>query len=148
MTLPDPGSPPRWEDDRVGWCAWYLLSNPQVYKAYRELADDYRLHNPERICSSDLFFNVLRYFSVVRAWGDEFSINNNAKSLFARLYQIERPEARFENRRSWVDDMTEDDWTAIFDVFAPISEGWVNPRTPPLSFEQLFHGLLDDDSAA
>lgn len=134
---------PRWEDDRLAWCIWYLQTNPHVYVAYRQLADDYRKDDPKRVCSSDLFFSVLRYMSVVRAWGDDYSLNNNAKAIFARLYQLERHDAQFDNRKSWIDEIDELGWTTLIEVFAPISEGRVALLSlPELEFDDLFEGLL------
>jgi hypothetical protein len=111
---------PRWTDqipDRIAWCVWLLEHNPAVFQEFRRLAGQFRQRNPDGRFSAELVLNVIRWQTTTRTTGDVFSIGNNAKSLFARLYLAEHPTALLEKRNSWLDHLSPSEWQTILDAW-------------------------------
>jgi hypothetical protein len=111
---------PKWSKnvkDRILWCCWFLEHNPSVYNAFKAIADARVLRNPNKRISSESIVNTLRHDTNIRAEGDQYAINSNAKPLLARLYQIERPKANLDNRNSWLDHLTANEWQAIMNAW-------------------------------
>jgi len=102
---PTPATTPSWAEDKFGWCLWYLNENGHLYVAFREAADALFERHPTARTSAETILQHLRYLTPATAEGDPFKINNNARSLFARLYLVERPQYRdqFERRTSHLD---------------------------------------------
>ena len=82
--------PGNWAADRVSWCLAYLRQNPQVYRGFVRLADEWRAVRADRPTSADMLCHALRFQLGLSATGDDWNINNNLTSLFGR---------------SWVDDL-------------------------------------------
>lgn len=111
---------PKWSQnipDRIAWCVWFLAHNPDVYTQFRVMADEFRARNPARPFSAELVVNALRFNSSTRTEGDVFGIGSNAKSLLARLYKLERPEANLDLRRCWLDSLAREEWQTILDAW-------------------------------
>jgi hypothetical protein len=121
---------PKWSAsfrDRTAWCVWFLKYNPNVYNAFRQLADARMAMNPKKQISSEGTINTLRHDTNVQAHGDRYRINSNSKSLLARLYQLERPGAKLGNRKAWLDDLPTAQWDEIVSA-------WRNAKDAPLEF--------------
>ncbi len=111
---------PKWSeniDDRIAWCCWFLENNPSVYETFKVIADARVFKNPDKRISSEGIVNALRYDTNVRADGDQYAINSNAKPLLARLYQLERPNAKLDSRNSWLDHLDPCEWKVILDAW-------------------------------
>jgi hypothetical protein len=111
---------PKWSKnvkDRILWCVWFLENNPSVYNGFKAIADARVLRNPNKRISSESIVNTLRHDTNIRAEGDQYAINSNAKSLLARLYLCERPKANLDNRNSWLDHLTPIEWQVILDAW-------------------------------
>lgn len=116
---------PRFEDDPVAWAVWFLTENGQVYKAFRRLCDERLAVNPEARIGSKQVVEVLRWFTPIRSSGDVAKINNNATSLLARLYILERPHHKdaFTTRKSIWDSLGKEDNERILLAFESLREG-------------------------
>jgi hypothetical protein len=108
--------------DPLGYYVWHLTTHPEVYRAFRQAADDYRLPNPGRRVSADMICHVLRYRSGVGVHDDVFAINNVLTPLYARLYLIERPTAVMSIRGSLLDALDDSEQAQLMTVFAPLRE--------------------------
>jgi hypothetical protein len=116
---------PKWSknvDDRVSYACWMLNWNPQVYIAYRCEADAQRLKNPSRRISSEDIVNKLRHHTLIRADGDYFKVNSNAKSLFAELYKLERTDAKIGKKPRWLDHLTDEQWQPILAALKKLND--------------------------
>lgn len=73
--------------------------NPQVYQALRRLALNLATSGRKRGSINQLF-EVLRYEYALRTQGDEYKLNNNWRSRYARLLMESEPALRgwFETR--------------------------------------------------
>lgn len=73
--------------------------NPQVYQALRHLAINLVASGRKRGSINQLF-EVLRYEYSLRTKGDEYKLNNNYRSYYARLLMNNEPALRgwFETR--------------------------------------------------
>jgi hypothetical protein len=111
---------------RIKWAVWYLQTNFAVYRAFRARADDFRARNPNARFGASMIFEALRYLSSDHAKEDIFAVNNNAISLFARLYLLEEPDAKLETRGAWFDLLSSDERRVILDVF--VAQGGVIAR--------------------
>jgi hypothetical protein len=111
---------PKWSEripDRIKWSEWFLQNNPQVYRKFYGLANEYEQRNPGRGISSELIVNVMRFQTRIRATGDVFGISSNAKPLLSRLYLLEYPNAKMECRKSWLDHLAPQEWKQITDAW-------------------------------
>lgn len=115
-------SAPDWAADPAGWCAWLLTTNGHLYVEFRRLVDEMLRANPSARLSADQVCHVMRWNAQLRSEGDFFKVNNNASALFARLYALERPQARgvFETRRSALDDLPLEEWERVLLAFEPL----------------------------
>ncbi len=116
---------PHWTqnvDDRVAYACWMLNCNPQVYIAYRSVADAQRFKNPFRRISSEDIVNKLRHHTLIRADGDYFKVNSNAKSLFAALYKLERTDAKIGKKKRWLDYLTDEQWQSILTALKNLND--------------------------
>lgn len=107
---------PAWSDNistKVAWCVWFLETHPEVYQTFRAAADAKRLGNPDARIGVDVIVQNLRWNTGTRATGDIFKLNNNCRPLLARLYLRERPGAKLETRRSWLDTLHPHEWQII-----------------------------------
>lgn len=119
-----PGRPnritvPRWSEripDRVAWCVWLLKFNPTVYAAFVRSAEDHKRRFPTWRLSSELIVVNLRFMPGVRTEGDVFAISSHAKSLLARVYKAENPDADFDLRRCWIDVLHADEWEILLEA--------------------------------
>lgn len=69
----------------------YHAENPQVYEKFRELAIEMRA-NGRRKYSAEIIINVMRWHFDLKTKGDVFEINNDFKSIYARLLVYHHPE--------------------------------------------------------
>lgn len=106
----DADAAPDWSTDPFAWCLWYLRANGHIYRAFREAADALFDRHPNARTSAETILQHLRYLTPATADGDPFKVNNNARSLFARLYIAERPARRdqFERRTCHLDSLPAD----------------------------------------
>jgi hypothetical protein len=78
----------------------FHAANPQIY---RELvARARRAHDAgARRIGIGMLFEILRWRHILRTGGDEFKLNNNYRSYYARLIMLREPdlEGIFETRR-------------------------------------------------
>jgi hypothetical protein len=65
--------------------------NPQVYDELVGMARRWRRSGHER-CGIGMLFEVLRYRYGLRTAGDEFKLNNNYRSRYARKIMAEHPD--------------------------------------------------------
>ena len=113
---------PDFSVDPVGYYVWHLENHPQMYRQFRDLADQYRIHNPGARLSADMICHVLRFQAGMSAAGDRFAVNNNLTSLYARLYVRERPATRIDIRRGYLDSLTPEDQARLDAAFAGVRE--------------------------
>lgn len=113
---------PRYEDDPVSWAVWFLEENGQVYQEFRRLCDERLGRDPEARIGSKQVVEVIRWFTPVRAEGDVAKINNNATSLLARLYVLERPQHKdaFTTRKSIWDSLSHDEEERLMLAFEKV----------------------------
>lgn len=99
---------PDFSVDPVAWCVWLLTENPDLYRAYRDAADELFRRNPNaKRVSSDMILHHVRFETLAAGHGDAFKANNNCSPLFARIYRFERPQHKdaFELRDSFLDHL-------------------------------------------
>lgn len=65
--------------------------NPQVYAELVMLARRWRRRG-RRKCGIGMLFEVLRWRSGMRTGGDDFRLNNNYRSYYARLIMLREPD--------------------------------------------------------
>lgn len=117
---------PKWGESiqsKINWCVWFLEKNPLVVIKFFALADEYQVRNPDRQFSSELLVNVMRYHSSVRTEGDQYAISSNAKSLLARLYLHQNPNAPLDTRGCWLNQLRPDEWQQILDAWQNVANG-------------------------
>jgi hypothetical protein len=116
----DPPPAPRrasFRTDRVGWAIQYLQDNRHVYQEFRRQCDRWRRNDPTRETSADMVAHHIRFETGIQeASSDGWKVNNNATSLFARLYLSERPGANFDTRDSEWDKLPAHEWERILAV--------------------------------
>ncbi len=113
-------SAPVWNDNvhnRIAYATWFIRENPPVYQGFRSLANALRAGNPDRPFGASLILETLRYQTAIKNEGDVYCLNNNLKSLLARLYILEYPGARLEVRGCWLDRLSPSERAQIFDAF-------------------------------
>lgn len=120
MQLEPTVTAPSFEHERLAYYCWFLRVNGHVYKAFRDVADTYRAQAPDRQLSADMLCHVVRYQMGLKADGDVFAINNVVTPMLARLYKLERPDANFDTRKSWLDTLSEADWATLLAAFEPL----------------------------
>lgn len=103
--------------DRIANFCFVLWQHPEVYRKFRDLADEYQRRNPGQPFSSELIVSVMRFRSSVRVEGDQFAINANLKPLLARLYLRERANAPIEKRNAWLDHLSQTEWQKILNAW-------------------------------
>lgn len=113
---------PRFERAPLAWAIWYLEQHPELYRKFRDLADDYLAKKPRGLLSADMILHVIRY-NAGGVDGDTFRLNNNLTPLYARLYQIERPNAPVKTRKSWLDELSDTDMARLMFAFQPLRDG-------------------------
>ena len=113
---------PDFSVDPLGYYVWHLQKHGEMYQAFRQHADLYRQRNPTRLISADMICHVLRYQTGLGADDDEFRVNNNLTPLYARLYKLERPDARMGLRKSSLDGLLPDERVLLYKAFAPLRE--------------------------
>lgn len=113
---------PDWSADPAGWCAWLLTTNGHLYVEFRRLVDEMLARRPDAKLSADQVCHVMRWNAQLRSEGDFFKVNNNAAALFARLYTLERPQARdaFAFRRSYFDTFSAAELERVMVAFEPL----------------------------
>lgn len=117
---------PVWNElvtNRIAYAKWFICHNPLVYIGFRNLANTFRAKHPTAPFSVSLIFETLRFQTFVSTKGDIYCLNNNAKSLLARLYLREYPDAKLEVRKSWVELLSPSERAEIFDVWSAIHSG-------------------------
>ena len=114
---------PPFETAPLLWAVWHLERHPDIYRKFRQLADDYLARRPNGVLSADMILHVIRYNTGLSASGDPYKLNNNLTPLFARLYQLERPNVPVKTRRSWLDDLSESDSARLQTAFGPLRDG-------------------------
>lgn len=74
-------------------------ANPHVYEALKQLALNLKRRGMER-CGIAGLFEVLRYRYTLQTSGDDYKLNNDYRSRYARLLMVQVPELRdfFETR--------------------------------------------------
>jgi hypothetical protein len=79
--------------------------NPHVYDELVRLARRARRRGVARV-GMKMLFEVLRWDFALRTGGDEFKLNNNYTSYYARLVMVNEPdlEGVFETRRLHADE--------------------------------------------
>lgn len=78
----------------------FHAENPLVYHELVALAKDLRRRGHDRI-GIGMLFEVLRWKRMLATRGDEFKLNNDYRSRYARLIMFREPDLRgiFETRR-------------------------------------------------
>lgn len=78
----------------------FHAANPHVYGELLALARRARRRGVERL-GIGMLFEVLRWRYALRTGGDDFRLNNNHRSYYARLIMLRNPELDgiFETRR-------------------------------------------------
>ena len=109
---------PSWKDEPLEWCLWYLSENRHVYEAFRRAADSRFAQYPNARTSADAVMHHVRFTTPINAKGDMFKVNNNAVSLFVRIYLDERPQhkEKFQLRHSFLDDLTAAEKSVLLSV--------------------------------
>lgn len=102
MPLPAIVAPPTVKGKRLTLAEQFMAfhrANPQVYRALRLLALNL-VSTGRRRGSINQLFEVLRYEYALRTAGDEYKLNNNWRSRYARLLMENEPILRgwFETR--------------------------------------------------
>lgn len=115
---------PSWHDDPVAWSCYLLESSPDLYKAFRRIADEGLRQNPHMTLSADRILHVIRWETDLRGEGDTFKVNDHCSALFARLYALERPQYadKFRSRKSFLDALTKNDEERLLLAFEPLRE--------------------------
>lgn len=106
---------PDFSIDPFRWSEWLLRVNGHVFWEFERLVGERLRQRPNARISADMVLHVIRWNTDVREDGDIPAINNNASSLFSRLYIARHPlaERNFELRRSWVDDLSPSDLSRL-----------------------------------
>lgn len=65
--------------------------NPQVYKALVDMARRWKQAGNE-VCGIGMLFEVLRWEVGIATRGDQFTLNNNYRSRYARLIAANEPD--------------------------------------------------------
>lgn len=65
-------------------------ANPHVYQRLRELALDLTAHGHRRI-GIGMLFEVLRWQAMIVTEGDDYRLNNNHRSRYARMLAAQEP---------------------------------------------------------
>jgi hypothetical protein len=68
--------------------------NPHIYDILVELARKLRARRPSRRVGIGMLFEVLRWNYLVQTTGDDFKLNNNYRSRYARLIEEREPDLR------------------------------------------------------
>lgn len=78
----------------------FHAANPQVYERLVELACEWRKRRGARKVGMKMLFEVLRWEVAMKTRGDDFKLNNNYTSYYARLIMDQEPDLRglFETR--------------------------------------------------
>lgn len=102
IELPAIVAPPRTQGRRQSLAEQFMdfhRANPHVYRALRILALNLVSTGRKRGSINQLF-EVLRYEYALRTHGDEYKLNNNWRSRYARLLMENEPVLRgwFETR--------------------------------------------------
>lgn len=115
---------PDWHEQPLEWCIYLLESSPDLYKAFRRIADGGMWQNPHMTLSADRILHVIRWETDLRGEGDTFKVNDHCSALFARLYVLERPQhaEKFRSRRSFLDALTQNDEERLLLAFEPLRE--------------------------
>jgi hypothetical protein len=111
---------PVWNENvnnRIAYATWFIRENPAVYQGFRTLANNLRERDPDRPFGASLILETLRYHTTIKNEGDVYCLNNNLKSLMARLYLLEYPDAKLEVRGCWLDHLSPSERAQIFDAF-------------------------------
>jgi len=94
------------ETDQFKWFKEYHKQNPLIYEYFKR----YTFKSIERgfkNLSAEFIFNIIRWETPVKANGDDFKVNNNAKPFYSRLFMKEYPqyEGFFRKRSSKADEV-------------------------------------------
>jgi hypothetical protein len=75
--------------------------NPHVYRELARLARAWKHRRPDRKVGMKMLFEVLRWRVAMRTRGDDFKLNNNYHSYYARLLMAQEPDLAglFETRQ-------------------------------------------------
>jgi hypothetical protein len=75
-------------------------ANPLVYERLVQLAREWKRRRGNRKVGMKMLFEVLRWEVAMRTTGDDFRLNNNYTSYYARLIMEREPDLRglFETR--------------------------------------------------
>jgi hypothetical protein len=111
--------------ERVAWAVWFVGTQPQVYTEFKRFADDF--YRAGRSISAEMCLNLVRWQSMQHTRGDVFAVNSNARSLLGRLYLLERPAAKIEKRKSWVDLLHPNEMQEIVTVWREAHASQVAP---------------------
>lgn len=71
----------------------FHLHNPGVYQRLVQMARDWKANGRTR-GSINMFFEVLRYERGLVTKGDDFKVNNNFRSRYARMIMQDEPGLR------------------------------------------------------
>ncbi len=78
-------------EDTIEEAFWrFHRQNPHVYAELVKLARRWKDRGIER-CGIGMLFEVLRWRSGLRTGGDDFKLNNNYRSYYARLIMTREP---------------------------------------------------------
>lgn len=69
----------------------FHLDNPHVYDEIVRLARRWKRAG-HRKCGIGMIFEVLRWRSGMRTGGDDFKLNNNYRSYYARMVMAQEPD--------------------------------------------------------
>lgn len=86
------------------WFEYYDEENPQIYEFFKKYSLT-AIQRGHKNLSAEFIFNVIRWETPIKANGEDFKINNNAKPFYSRLFMQEYPqyEGFFRKRTSKAD---------------------------------------------
>jgi hypothetical protein len=107
---------PRWGKtikSRIEWVKYMLEKYPKLYPRFKNFASQWAVKHPHKRLSSELIIGLMR--STGGNTDEDYDVNSNLKSLFARFYKADYPSSDFDMRKCWLDDLTPDEWTEILE---------------------------------
>ncbi len=123
MTMPSSQSSsetpkPKWGKtvtQRLEWCAFMLETYPKIYPRYKNFGLQMMSRYPGRQVSSEMIVNLLRA-SPEQNTAEEYDVNSNLKSLYARLFKADVPQSKIDLRKCWIDDCTPEEWAFLLEA--------------------------------
>jgi hypothetical protein len=106
----------------IVFLAWLMANNHHLRPEFFKIADAVYEENPGRELSPTFIWTTLRHRSRAVTEGDQFSVNNNALPLIARMYALARPDRKIAMRDCWLDHLNDTE-LALLPPFKPYRFG-------------------------